>query len=414
MKERSYNIILSSVLVILASLAVFFFLNEDEKVKSASSDTNHTTETSTNSSNQANDVNITINNNIQNNIQGDGDVTVNTAITNNISDASKAAIDNSITNSGDGSGTAKVTNTIENLLKGNATVTLNNIIENSFFGSATQFENNLQNNFGDHVEANVKNEVGNNQSEGSSNEDAENNKGNNNDGNKEDKYGTKPDENLPEVVWGIDSASETTEEFYACVKENFGDPVVFGRYIGDIEGVSNGLTAEQVKLIHSKGDYILPIYNHFDNATGYDNGVKQAKEAIKLAKDLGIPEGVAIFADIEPNYPVDSKFITGWYETIETSQYESGIYGVFDPEQKLYDAYNAAAKSNDAISDNNYIWTAAPNNGITTQDKAPEFKPQAPEGSKAFGWQYGLDADTCNIDTNLFKKEIVNVLWGSK
>ncbi|MEH7388318.1 glycoside hydrolase domain-containing protein [Bacillus sp. JJ1521] len=223
---------------------------------------------------------------------------------------------------------------------------------------------------------------------------------------------TKPSNNLPEIVWGIDSASETTKDFYACVKENFGDPVVFGRYLGEREGISVGLTPEQVKIMHAEGDFILPIYNHFDNATGYDNGVAQAKEAIKLARDVGIPEGVAIFADIEPDYPVDSEFIKGWFETIVSSNYKSGIYGVFDAEQALFKAYQEAGKSNRAILEQNYIWTAVPSVGITTEAKAPEFNPSAPEGSLAWGWQFGLDAETCNIDTNLFKRELVDVLWG--
>ncbi|MCS0543161.1 DUF1906 domain-containing protein, partial [Aeromonas veronii] len=133
----------------------------------------------------------------------------------------------------------------------------------------------------------------------------------------------KPSDELPEIVWGIDSASETTKDFYACVKENFGDPVVFGRYLGEREGISVGLTAEQVEIIHAEGDFILPIYNHFNDATGYDNGVAHAKEAIKLAGEIGIPEGVALFADIEPTYPVDSEFIKGWFETVEGSPYKS-------------------------------------------------------------------------------------------
>ncbi|MCC3357108.1 glycoside hydrolase domain-containing protein [Bacillus sp. REN16] len=222
----------------------------------------------------------------------------------------------------------------------------------------------------------------------------------------------KPSDNLPEIVWGIDSASETTKDFYACVKENFGDPVVFGRYIGERDGISVGLTAEQMKIIHAEGDFILPIYNHFNDATGYDNGVAHAKEAIKLAGELGIPEGVAIFADIEPDYSVDSEFIKGWFDTIVASNYKSGIYGVFDPEQALFKAYQEAGKGNKAILEQNYIWTAAPSIGITAEAKAPEFKPLAPEGSLAWGWQYGLDAETCNIDTNLFKRELVDVLWG--
>lgn len=255
----------------------------------------------------------------------------------------------------------------------------------------------------------------------SENEDTDNqpkneeSEGNNNNANDEEKKKENDkSQALPEIVWGIDSASETTEDFYACVKDNFGDPVILGRYLGDREDISKGLTAEQIEIIHGEGDFILPIYNHFNDATGYDNGVAHAKEAIKFASDLGIPEGVALFADIEPDYPVDSEFIKGWFDTISESQFKSGIYGVFGPEQVLFEAYNAAVESNKSILENNYIWTAAPSVGITVESEAPEFKPDAPEGSLAWGWQYGIDAETCNIDTNLFKSDLVNVLWGPK
>lgn len=36
------------------------------------------------------------------------------------------------------------------------------------------------------------------------------------------------------------------------------------------------------------------------------------------------------------------------------------------------------------------------------EENAPDFDVDAPEGSMAYGWQYGIDAETCNIETNLF------------
>ncbi|MGR3762500.1 hypothetical protein [Rossellomorea sp. NS-SX7] len=45
--------------------------------------------------------------------------------------------------------------------------------------------------------------------------------------------------------------------------------------------------------------------------------------------------------------------------------------------------------------------------GITTLADAPE----APDNSLALGWQYGIDAEACNIDTNLFDRDLFDVLW---
>lgn len=232
-------------------------------------------------------------------------------------------------------------------------------------------------------------------------------KGNNDDGN--ENTSTTIDSNAD--FWGVDSASYTTEELYACVNENFGKPTVWGRYLGTIDGVSSGLTTEEVEYLHAKGVKILLINNQFNNATGYENGVEQANIGVSLAGKLNVPEGVAIFADIEPNYPVDSAFIQGWFDTMMASPYEPGIYGVFSPDSALVEAYQASINENQVIQHKVILWTAYPHVDVTTQTNAPVNEAEAPEGSLVYGWQYGIDAATCNIDTNLFKDSLFDFLW---
>src|SRR5699024_5702807 len=118
----------------------------------------------------------------------------------------------------------------------------------------------------------------------------------------------------------------------------------WGRYLGDKDDVSIGLDNEEVEFLHEKDVKILVIYNHVENATGYEHGGSEAEEAISYAEDLNIPEDVAIFGDIEPNYPVDSAFLDGWYETLADSKYKAGIYGVFDDDSKLLEAYHATSQ----------------------------------------------------------------------
>jgi len=231
--------------------------------------------------------------------------------------------------------------------------------------------------------------------------------GNNEDGN--EKANTTIDPKAD--YWGVDSASYTTEELYACVNENFGKPTVWGRYLGTIDGVSSGLTTEEVEYLHANGVKILLINNQFNNATGYENGVEQANIGISLAGELNAPEGVAIFADIEPNYPVDSAFIQGWFDTMMGSPYEPGIYGVFSPDSALVEAYQVSINENQEIQNKVILWTAYPHVDVTTQANAPANAAEAPEGSLLYGWQYGIDAATCNIDTNLFKGSLFDFLW---
>lgn len=186
---------------------------------------------------------------------------------------------------------------------------------------------------------------------------------------------------------------------------------MWGRYLGDKEDVSKGVTTAEADLIHSEGAKVLLISNQFTNATGYENGRTEAQEAINYAKELGVPEGVALFADIEPGYPVDAEFIRGWHEAITAAAYTPGIYGIFDTGRALFSAFNDAAENNGEIKENMILWTASPNVGISTQEEAPEFQPQAPQGAFTLGWQYGIDSGNCNIDTNLFKGELLDVLW---
>ncbi|MEN2466132.1 glycoside hydrolase domain-containing protein [Ornithinibacillus sp. FSL M8-0202] len=228
------------------------------------------------------------------------------------------------------------------------------------------------------------------------------------DGDGDDNDNGAENDNSNELHWGVDSATYTDDDFYACVVDNFGEPVVWGRYLGEKEGVSEGLDADEVQLLHDNDIQILVIYNHVEDARGYDNGVSHAEEAIAMAQEMEIPEGVAIFVDIEPEYPVDAAFMEGWYEIMADSNYEPGVYGVFDEESELLNAYNSMEQE---IQENTIVWTAYPQEEITTKEDAPEYNPQGPENAKVYGWQYAIDSETCNIDTNLFEDNMLDYLW---
>ena len=196
---------------------------------------------------------------------------------------------------------------------------------------------------------------------------------------------------------------------YQCVDENFGEPKIFGRYLGEIDGVSKALNQDEIKFLHDKDIKILVIYNHItEDATGFDNGVNHAEQAIELSKELEVPEGVAIFGDIEPDFSIDSEFIEGWYDTVNDSPYEPALYGVFDEESNILAAFE---ETDEEIQKNTIVWTAYPQKEPTSEENAPEYEPQGPEHAKVFGWQYAIDAESCNIDTNLFTEEMLDYVW---
>lgn len=224
-----------------------------------------------------------------------------------------------------------------------------------------------------------------------------------------------PNEETPapdSPLLGVDSVNIADEDFMQCITGSFGDPAVFGRYMVDKEGVSHGLTSEEIEYLHANDIAILPIYNHFEDATTYEAGVAEAEQAVAFANDYQIPEGVALFADIEPIYPVDHQFILGWHDTIAASPYQSGIYGVFSADSELSAAFQQAVAENEDVLAETVIWSNQPQVGITTKATAPEeFAMEGPEGGLLYAWQYGLDAEVCNIDTNLFQPEILDYLW---
>ncbi|MBP1968383.1 hypothetical protein J2Z83_000475 [Virgibacillus natechei] len=287
---------------------------------------------------------------------------------------------------------------------------VDNSIENTInSGDVGDIDNNVTNDINVSVDVNVSNSILNHIESDTSGDD-ENGNGNDDDNGNNDGNGNGNDQ-VPETVWGVDSASLTTEDMLACVTENFGDPSVWGRYLGDNEGVSVGLTEEEIDLLQSNDIQTLVIWNHTTDVTGYDHGQSEANQAIEMAQDLGIPEGVALFANVEPIYPVDAAFLLGWHDALTDSEYNSGVYGIFDPSEELYVAFEEAAEENSDLLDEMYVWTASPNVGITTEDDAPSYEPDYPEGSLLAGWQYGIEAETCNIDTNLFDGNVLEVLW---
>lgn len=214
----------------------------------------------------------------------------------------------------------------------------------------------------------------------------------------------------PTIYWGVDSAEVAHDGLYECALDNFGKPDVFGRYIGDNEDVSRGLTEKEVSFLHEKDVDILLIYNHVTDVTSIEVGNKHAEEAIGLAKELDVPDGVALFVDIEPNYSVDAAFIQGWYETIDASSYVPGIYGVFSEDSELLTAFN---ESDETVQEHTIVWTAYPQKEITSKEEAPSFEPQGPKDANVYGWQYGIDAERCTIDTNLFTEDMIDFLWKS-
>ncbi|MFB1050136.1 glycoside hydrolase domain-containing protein [Paraliobacillus sp. JSM ZJ581] len=212
-------------------------------------------------------------------------------------------------------------------------------------------------------------------------------------------------------LWGVDSAATVTSDLYNCVLNNYGKPEYWGRYLTRVEGAAEGLTKEEVNLLHNSGTKILPIYSNFSSATGSRKGRTVAQNAVFHAKRLGIPKGTILFANVENFFDVNANWISSYVDTLYHTDYKPGFY--HDPiEGNFSKAYCQAIKQNNAVEVQAVLWSAEPESGISKRIEAPTFAPRKPScKANVWGWQYGRDAKTCPIDTNLIDQRLYRMLW---
>lgn len=216
---------------------------------------------------------------------------------------------------------------------------------------------------------------------------------------------------LARKIWGVDSANPVDQELYDCVKKQFGLPKYWGRYLTEIKNVSSGLTKNEIRFIRSKDIKILPIYNVFSEAFGYEKGQLAARNAVFHARRLGIPTNIVLIANVEQFFQVDSAWIRGWVETLYPTGYRSGFY--HDPiKGQFSQAYCQAVQENNEVAVQAILWSAEPEIGTTSERKAPKYNPAAPScKANVWLWQYGRDAKKCPIYTNLADERILNYLY---
>lgn len=187
--------------------------------------------------------------------------------------------------------------------------------------------------------------------------------------------------------------------------------MVWGRYLSTVPRIASGLTAGEITFLQRQNIKILPIYNDFRNAVGYENGKNVALRAITQAVRLRIPKETFIFANIEHYFQINEAWIRGWADTIRRSDYQSGMY--HDPIRGPFSkAFCQAVKKDAKIGNETVLWSAQPEVKTTGPKNAPTFSPNSPKCQKnIWAWQYGRDAKTCPIDSNLIDRRLYNQLF---
>jgi len=131
--------------------------------------------------------------------------------------------------------------------------------------------------------------------------------------------------------WGVDTTANVTDELVAGAQSRIRKPDFWGRYLTGFP-----ITADEIALLKGQRIRLLPIYQGTTahpslliGATSGQQGAKDAAAAIAIARDTHrIPTGmgIAIYADIEPQYYVSHYWLTAWIDTMTAAGYLAGIY----------------------------------------------------------------------------------------
>src|SRR5262249_52781851 len=131
----------------------------------------------------------------------------------------------------------------------------------------------------------------------------------------------------PGIHWGVDSSAKINSPAwrnhkkmtaFEFVTEEMGQmPEFWGRYIG---WVANQMTWGEIEYLFHASDgncRLLVIYNGAYDGPGslrgnYDAGRADARNAIKIATDLSVPDGIMIWADIEGIWHPTAEWFQGW------------------------------------------------------------------------------------------------------
>lgn len=169
---------------------------------------------------------------------------------------------------------------------------------------------------------------------------------------------------MSDAFWGVDSLTPASHvvgikkklTLFDVVVEHAGRiPAFWGRYLNG-HGKSNLSKLEAKFIFTASGGAtrILPIYLPARASVGgsYQQGATDATRACTLASNLGVPAGVFLWADIEPDWLTSENWLRGWWETMFRSMYggRGGIYE--DPRESngvsfAWPYYNALVEGSD-------------------------------------------------------------------
>ena len=216
-------------------------------------------------------------------------------------------------------------------------------------------------------------------------------------------------------LFGVDSKIQANdllqnniEEFEWIVRNKI-YPNFYGRYITG----ENCLTDDEIRFLHHNGCKIAPIYADEGEKKTEKEGKILAKKIGIRTLELGIPEGTAIFLEIDENKGVTSEFMRGFAKSLIVEGYTPGFKANTDSKFTFDREFSKGMQADQEIFKMCLIWAKTPcleeYEGITTThlihpDTWIPYAPSCLARKEISIWQYGknchpVEDDNGNLTT---------------
>lgn len=212
------------------------------------------------------------------------------------------------------------------------------------------------------------------------------------------------------LLFGVDSKIQANDllqnniEEFEWVVRNKIYPNFYGRYLTG----ENCLTKEEIRYLHLKGCKIAPIYTDSATKNTNEEGVLLAKKVELRALELGIPEGTAIFLEIDESRTITRDFLIAFARTLLEAGYTPGFKANTDARYAFDREFTSGMSFNKEIFQHCLVWAVSPTvkeyNGLLTShfihpDTWGPFAPSGMTRNEVAIWQYGVNCHPIEDDT---------------
>lgn len=212
------------------------------------------------------------------------------------------------------------------------------------------------------------------------------------------------------LLFGVDTKTQTNDllqnniEEFEWIVRNKVYPNFCGRYLTG----ENCLTKKEIQFLHRKGCKIAAIYSDTGAKKTKEQGQLLAKKIDLVALELGIPEGTAIFLEIDDNETATRNFMRGFAEMLMLEGFVPGFKANTDAKFNFDREFSRGMQSDKDVFKKCLIWAVAPSlaeyeRTTTTHLVHPDnWMPFAPSGitrNDVAIWQYGRNCHPIFDDT---------------